>query len=130
MKTLPGHNLSSLLSASFHKYSYVLCLFFAFFFIRKPRGQEINLSCIPGFIIISTFSQIRHRNYGLEHLVPWWLNGYEKIKGIELQLEVLRGSLEKKKKRGEGLKALRGILKERFSEEEIKAIEINYKGDV
>jgi len=47
-----------------------------------------------------------------------------------LQLEVLRGSLEKKKKRGEGLKALRGILKERFSEEEIKAIEINYKGDV
>ena len=27
-----------------------------------------NLSCIPGFIIISTFSQIRHRNYGLEHL--------------------------------------------------------------
>ena len=54
----------------------------------------------------------------------------EKIKGIELQLEVLRGSLEKKKKRGEGLKALRGILKERFSEEEIKAIEINYKGDV
>ena len=62
--------------------------------------------------------------------MPWWLNGYEKIKGIELQLEVLRGSLEKKKKRGEGLKALRGILKERFSEEEIKAIEINYKGDV
>jgi len=54
------------ISASFHKYSYVLCLFFAFFFIRKPRGQEINLSCIPGFLIISTFSQIRHRNYGLE----------------------------------------------------------------
>ena len=24
------------------------------------------LSCIPGFLIISTFSQIRHRNYGLE----------------------------------------------------------------
>ena len=41
---------------------------FCLFFIRKPRGQEINLSCIPGFLIISTFSQIRHRNYGLEHL--------------------------------------------------------------
>lgn len=53
----------------------------------------------------------------------------EKIKGIEVQLEILRGSLGKKKK-GEGLKALRGILKERFSEEEIKAVEINYKEDV
>ncbi|MBI3609931.1 MAG: hypothetical protein HY204_04405 [Nitrospirae bacterium] len=53
-------------------------------------------------------------------------NLIEKIKGIELQLEVLKGSLAKAKKGG-GLKSLKGVVKEQFSDEEISAAEIKFK---
>jgi hypothetical protein len=53
-----------------------------------------------------------------------------KIKSIEAQLEVLRASVKKKPLKGKkGFKALKGILrgKVRFSEEEIKEAEIQFR---
>lgn len=49
-----------------------------------------------------------------------------KINAIEMQLEILKGSIRKGGKGG-GFKSLRGIIKERFSEEEIKEVEVKYK---
>lgn len=53
-------------------------------------------------------------------------NVIAKIKSIEMQLVVLKGYLRQEKKDG-GLKSLKGIIKERFSEEEIRALEFKYK---